>query len=130
MPELFGRIKRLPPYVFSIVNEMKIEEVPLDAMIVESAMADADVVIATEDELAEAELIEFDEEPSALFGTDLASDAEVTDVIADATVAAEEGTVDEAPDEPAPDEEQADDAPGFVDRFTDLLDALPIGRDE
>ncbi len=25
MPELFGRIKRLPPYVFSIVNEMKIE---------------------------------------------------------------------------------------------------------
>src|SRR4030066_2197099 len=25
MPELFGRIKRLPPYVFAIVNSMKIE---------------------------------------------------------------------------------------------------------
>ena len=25
MSELFGRIKRLPPYVFAIVNEMKIE---------------------------------------------------------------------------------------------------------
>jgi alanine-synthesizing transaminase len=25
MPEQFGRIKRLPPYVFAIVNTMKIE---------------------------------------------------------------------------------------------------------
>ena len=26
MPEVFGRIKRLPPYVFAIVNTMKLEE--------------------------------------------------------------------------------------------------------
>ncbi len=108
-----------------------VEAEPAEVLLAEEPpVDDGEVVVATEDEFAEAELVELDEEPSALFGTDLASDAEVTDVLADATVAAEERTVYEAPEEPAPDEEQSDEAPGFVDRFTELLDVLPIGRDE
>lgn len=42
MPELFGRIKRLPPYVFAIVNEMKIEARRRGADIIDLGMGNPD----------------------------------------------------------------------------------------
>lgn len=42
MPELFGRIKRLPPYVFAIVNEMKIEARRKGADIIDLGMGNPD----------------------------------------------------------------------------------------
>jgi DivIVA domain-containing protein len=125
------------PFDELVVDVLVVDELPVDDMIVEDAVIlegeavdDDVVVVADEDDVAEAELVELDEEPSALFGTQLASDAKVTAVMADPTATVEDGLVDETPEESASVEEEVEEAPGFVDRFTELLDALPIGREE
>lgn len=61
-----------------------------------------------------SELVELDQEPTALFGTDLGAEVDAVEV----------GDVTE--------EQAASAAPGvgFVDRFAELLDSQPVGRDQ
>ena len=80
------------------------------------------VALLSDDELDSSEVVVLDDEPSALFETDLGADADVT-AIDDQVVA----------DPPAPvfediaDEPEVE-TPDFVSRFAAALDELPISR--
>lgn len=67
----------------------------------------------------ESPVVELDDEPTALFGTDLSADADVAE-LADEADRSEE-------DVNSADESAA--GVGFVDRFAELLDSQPVGRD-
>lgn len=113
---------------------------------------DGDIVDSTPEDLAAAvEVDELDDEPNVLFGTDLAddTDAELVDTSVpdgEITVDLEDSGVDDgaagdsavlvgdmtppagsdAPDEAS----SAQGGVSFVERFAELLDAQPIGRDQ
>lgn len=87
-----------------------------------------EVVVEADDD--ESELIELDDEPSALFGTDFSADA-------DAVSIEEEYVPVPATTEPVAalsddDEAGGDEASGprFVERFAELLDAHPVANDQ
>lgn len=67
----------------------------------------------------ESSVVELDEEATALFGTGLATDADVTEVVDEVSVFDDD--VNEA--------EGTNTGVGFVDRFAELLDSQPVGRD-
>ena len=76
------------------------------------------VALLSDEELEDAGVVVLDDEPSALFGTDLGADADVTEI--DESAIAEPSADNEA-------EPQAASA-SFTTRFASALDELPITR--
>ncbi len=85
------------------------------------------VVEAAEDE---SELIELDDEPSALFGTDFSADADAVSVEEEyvPVPAATEPVAALSDDDEAGGDEAS--GPRFVERFAELLDAHPVANDQ
>jgi len=112
----------------------------VDAEVVDEAiLVEADEVsqgIDVSEGVDEAELIDFDTEPSGMFGTEVGEDAEAsTAPVAAAAAATAVGgaaiassVVDGDDDSDSPDGTTPASGPGFVDRFAESLDTLPVAR--
>ncbi|MDW3179708.1 MAG: DivIVA domain-containing protein [Acidimicrobiia bacterium] len=87
-----------------------------------------EVVVEADDD--ESELIELDDEPSALFGTDFSADADAVSIEEEyvPVPAATEPVAALSDDDEAGGDEAS--GPRFVERFAELLDAHPVANDQ
>lgn len=144
-----------PPVVLgeeAVVQEAESIEAPIVEVAAEAEAPAAEVgpntepipVIATaEAEVDESELVDLGEEPSGMFGTEVGEDAAADDsdssssdvlILGGAAAgAAGVGAAVVAADEPVEVAESIEPAPepglGFVDRFAEAIDALPISHE-
>lgn len=80
------------------------------------------VALLSDDELENSEVVVLDDEPSALFETDLGADADVTEIDDQVVAEPPAAVVEEVAAEPEVE------AANFVSRFAAALDELPISR--
>ena len=80
------------------------------------------VALLSDDELENSEVVVLDDEPSALFETDLGADADVTEIDGQVVAEPPAAVVEDVAAEPEVE------AANFVSRFAAALDELPISR--